>query len=272
MHQHLLHIGYHLSVSASTHSASSNKMVGGAQGEMQEALKAIDMGVAAATTESKAAAKAGKAVVTMALTVISNGGGAGDATQKPPARTLSGSRASSKAFGSGTAPGAKGASPKGDSGPAVVGGNLLVAKSPLMQRLAQRALENEQAALAEGRMTNRNGLAYGFVPNVVIEEEERALASSMQEDAPKVKVELTGSDVAEEESQFSTVVGAFVAAAQQQKAEIGKRAFQTHQNVRKLALLLGEPSESEASTLFSSVVSLADSFDGAFAKIAGCAN
>ena len=243
-------------------------MSGGVQGEMQEALKAIDMGVAAASTEFKAAAKAGKDVVTMSLTVISNGGG--DATQKSPARSLSERTISSKTLGSTGTHGPKAETVKASNGGDVVGGNLLLAKSPLMQRLAQRALENEQAALAEGRMTNRNGLKYGFVPNVIVEEEANASAG-VQEDDPKVKVELTGSDVAEEESRFSEVAGAFVAAAQQQKAEIGKRAFRTHQNVRKLALLLGEPSESEASTLFSSVVSLADSFDGAFAKIAGTA-
>lgn len=243
------------------------RLAGGVQGEMQEALKAIDMGVAAASTEFKAAAKAGKKVVTMSVTVLSNGGG--DAAQKGTARSLSGKSSSSKAIGSSAVAGAKEEVAKGSSGSDVVAGNLLLAKSPLMQRLAQRALENEQAALAEGRMTNRNGLKYGFVPNAIVEEEAHASGNVVQEDDPKVKVELTGSDVAEEESQFSEVAGAFVAAAQQQKAEIGKRAFRTHQNVRKLALLLGEPSESEASTLFSSVVSLADSFDGAFAKIAG---
>ncbi len=244
-------------------------MSDGVQGEMQEALKTIDMGVAAASTEFKAAAKAGKDVVTMSLTVISNGGG--DATQKAPARSLSGRTISSKSLGSNGTHGPKAETDKASNGGDVVRGNLLLAKSPLMQRLAQRALENEQAALAEGRMTNRNGLKYGFIPNVIVEEEANASGSGVQEDDPKVKVELTGSDVAEEESRFSEVAGAFVAAAQQQKAEIGKRAFRTHQNVRKLALLLGEPSESEASTLFSSVVSLADSFDGAFAKIAGTA-
>ena len=234
---------------------------------MQEALKAIDTGVAAASAEFKAAAKAGQAAVTMSLTVISNGGS--DAVQKPLARSLSASRASNKALGSKTSAGAKGEAPKGaNSGPAVVSGNLLLAKSPLMQRLAQRAIENEQAALAEGRMTNRNGLAYGFVPNVVVEEDANASSSGVADDAPKVKVELTGSDEAEEESKFSAVVGAFVVAAQQQKAEIGRRASRTHQNVRSLALLLGEPSEIEASTLFNSVVSFADSFDSAFAKVA----
>lgn len=240
------------------------------QGEMQEALKAIDMGVAAASTEFKAAAKAGKAVVTMSLTVTSNDGGGGDPSHQTASRTLSDRRSSSKALGSTTAaPHAD--APKPGAGPAVVGGNLLLAKSPLMQKLAQMAIENERDALAEGRMTNRNGIVYGFVPNAVLEEEANASASGIQEDDPKVRVELTGNDVADEESQFSAVVGAFVAAAQQQKAEIGKRAFRTHQHVRKLALLLGEPSESEAATLFSSVVSLADTFDGAFAKVAGCA-
>lgn len=230
------------------------------QGEMQEALKAIDMGVAAASTEHQAAAKAGKAVVTMSVTVLSNGGVAA------PARTLSNKRASSKSLGAAAA-GPKGETPNSGSTPTIVSGNLLLAKSPLMQRLAQRAIENEQAALAEGRMTNRNGIVYGFVPNAVVEEEAAASASGAQDD-PKVQVELTGNDVAEEESQFSDVVGAFVSAAQHQKDEIGKRAFRTHQNVRSLALLLGEPLETEASVLFSSVVSLADSFDGAFAKIA----
>lgn len=234
---------------------------------MQEALKAIDMGVAAAGTEHKAAAKAGKSVVTMTMTVLSNGGGAG--ATAGPARTLSNKRASSKSLGAAVA-GTKGEAPNGGSNPSVVSGNLLLAKSPLMQRLAQRAIENEQAALAEGRMTNRNGIVYGFVPNAVVEEEAAASADGLQDD-PKVQIELAGNDVAEEESLFSAVVGAFVAAAQHQKAEIGKRAFRTHQNVRKLALLLGEPLESEASVLFSSVVSLADSFDGAFAKIASSA-
>ena len=241
------------------------------QGEMQEALKAIDMGVAAASTEFKAAAKAGKAVVTMSLTVTSNDGGGGDPSHQTASRTLSDRRSSSKALGSTTATPHAADAPKPGAGPAVDGGNLLLAKSPLMQKLAQMAIENERDALAEGRMTNRNGIVYGFVPNAVLEEEANASASGMQEDDPKVRVELTGNDVADEESQFSAVVGAFVAAAQQQKAEIGKRAFRTHQHVRKLALLLGEPSESEAATLFSSVVSLADSFDGAFAKVAGCA-
>ena len=231
------------------------------QGEMQEALKAIDMGVAAASSEHKAAAKAGKAVVTMSVTVLSNGGGAVAA----PARTLSSKRSSSKSLGA-AAGGVKGEAPNSGSAPTTVSGNLLLAKSPLMQRLAQRAIENEQAALAEGRMTNRAGIAYGFVPNAVVE--EAAAAARDTQDDPKVQVELTGNDVAEEESQFSDVVGAFVAAAQHQKAEIGKRAVRTHQNVRTLALLLGEPVESEASVLFSSVVSLADSFDSAFAKIA----
>ena len=229
---------------------------------MQEALKAIDMGVAAASTEHKAAAKAGKSVVTMSVTVLSNGGGAAIAA---PARSLSNKHGSSKVLGAAAA-GTKG-EVQGSSSPTVASGNLLLAKSPLMQRLAQRAIENEQAALAEGRMTNRNGIVYGFVPNAVVEDDAAATASAAQDD-PKVQVELTSNDVAEEESQFSDVVGAFVAAAQHQKAEIGKRAFRTHQNVRKLALLLGEPSESEASVLFSSVVSLADSFDSAFAKIA----
>lgn len=228
---------------------------------MQEALKAIDMGVAAASTEHKAAAKAGKSVVTMSVMVLSNGGGGATAA---PARSLSHKRSSSKVLGAAAA-GVKG-EVHGSSSP-TTSGNLLLAKSPLMQRLAQRAIENEQAALAEGRMTNRNGIVYGFVPNAVIEDDAAATATAAQDD-PKVQVELTGNDVAEEESQFSDVVGAFVAAAQHQKAEIGKRADRTHQNVRKLALLLGEPSESEASVLFSSVVSLADSFDGAFAKIA----
>ena len=231
---------------------------------MQEALKAIDMGVAAASTEHKAAAKAGKSVVAMSLTVLSNGGGS--CALKAPARSLSDKQNSSKSLG-GAAGSTKGEAPLPVNGPAVVGGNLLLAKSPLMQRLAQRALENEQAALAEGRMTNRNGSLYGFVPNVVVEDDAAASISSGQDD-PKVQIELAGNDVAEEESQFSEVVGAFVAAAQQQKAEIGKRAFRTHQNVRKLALLLGEPVDSEASVLFSSVVSLADNFDGAFARIA----
>lgn len=232
------------------------------QGEMQEALKVIDMGVAAASTEHKAAAKAGKSVVTMSVTVLSNGGNGAIAA---PARSLSQKRSSNKGLGAAIA-GTKG-EVHGSSIPTVASGNLLLAKSPLMQRLAQRAIENEQAALAEGRMTNRNGIAYGFVPNTMVEDDAAAAAFAAEDD-PKVQIELTGNDVAEEESQFSDVVGAFVAAAQHQKAEIGKRAFRTHQNVRKLALLLGEPSESEASVLFSSVVSLADSFDGAFAKIA----
>ena len=238
------------------------------QGEMQEALKAIDMGVAAASTEHKAASKAGKSVVALSLTVLSNGGGGGT-DPKAPARTLSNKRSSNKTLGPAAAAAVKEEAAKAAGSQTVVSGNLLLAKSPLMQRLAQRAIENEQAALAEGRMTNRNGIAYGFVPNVdIVEEDAVALANGLQDD-PRVQVELTGNDVAEEESQFTDVVGAFVAAAQQQKAEIGKRAFWTHQNVRKLALLLGEPLESEASVLFSSVVSLADSFDGAFAKIAG---
>lgn len=228
---------------------------------MQEALKAIDMGVAAAGSEHKAAAKAGKSVVTMSMTVLSNGGGAVAA----PVRSLSHNRSSSKTLGAAAAV-AKG-EVHGSSTPTVASGNLLLAKSPLMQRLAQRAIENEQAALAEGRMTNRNGIVYGFVPNAVVEDDAAASVTTGQDD-PKVQVELTGNDVAEEESQFSDVVGAFVAAAQQQKDEIGKHAFRTHQNVQKLALLLGEPLDSEASVLFSSVVSLADSFDGAFAKIA----
>lgn len=232
------------------------------QGEMQEALKAIDMGVAAAGSEHKAAAKAGKAMITMSMTVLSNGGGAVTA----PVRSLSHNRSSSKTLGAAAAAATKGEL-HGSSSPTVASGNLLLAKSPLMQRLAQRAIENEQAALAEGRMTNRNGIAYGFVPNTVVEDDAAASVTTGQDD-PKVQVELTGNDVAEEESQFSDVVGAFVAAAQQQKDEIGKRASRTHQNVQKLALLLGEPLETEASVLFSSVVSLADSFDGAFAKIA----
>ena len=234
----------------------------GLQGEMQEALKAIDMGVAAASSEHEAAAQAGKSVVTVSMMVLSNGNGGAIAV---PARSLSHKRSSSKVVSTAAA-GTKG-EVNGSSSPSVASGNLLLSKSPLMQRLAQRAIENEQAALAEGRMTNRNGIVYGFVPNAIVDDDGAVTATAGQDD-PKVQVELTGNDVAEEESQFSDVVGAFVAAAQHKKAEIGKRAFRTHQNVRKLALLLGEPLESEASVLFSSVVSLADSFDGAFAKIA----
>lgn len=236
------------------------------QGEMQEALKAVDLGVAAAGAELKAAAKAGRHVVRMELTLTGNG--AAPAEAKPGLRSLNPSN-SRKGAGASVGNGDKA---DGHSQGSTVSGNLLLAKNPVMQKLAQKAIENEQAARAEGRMTNRNGIAYGFVPNVVVEEDSLSDPGEVQEAAgPQVQVQFTVSEVADDENEFSKVVGAFVANAEQQKAEISKRAYRTEQSVKSLALLLGEPPASEASVLLGSIIGLADSFDTAFAKIAGCA-
>lgn len=234
---------------------------------MQEALKAVDLGVAAAGTELKAATKAGQSVVKLELILT----GSGTAESKPGLRSLVSSH-SRKGMKPPPSTSTKTAPADQEIAPSVVGGNLLLAKSPLMQRLAQRAIENEQAALAEGRLTNRNGIAYGFVPNAYIEAEDGVNATGAQESAaPQVQLKVTCSDVADEEHAFSKVVGSFVANAQQQKAEITKRAYRTQQSVQGLASLLGEPPDSEASALLGSILALADNFDVAFAKIAGCA-
>ena len=236
---------------------------------MQEALKAVDLGVAAAGTELKAAAKAGRHVVKMELTLA--GTGTASAEAKPGLRSLA-SNHSRKGMGANLGSSANAAAANQAPAPTSVSGNLLLAKNPVMQKLAQKAIENEQAALAEGRMTNRNGIAYGFVPNVVVEEDASLSVDGVQESAgPQVQVQLTASDVADDENEFSKVVGAFVANAQQQKAEISKRAYRTQQSVKSLALLLGEAPDSEASVLLGSIIAIADSFDAAFAKIAGCA-
>lgn len=234
---------------------------------MQEALKAVDLGVAAAGTEHKAAAKAGKHIVRIELTLTGNGTAPDEA--KAGLRSLTSSH-SRKGMGAnlGSTSNAAGS----NQGSTSVSGNLLLAKNPVMQKLAQKAIENEQAAVAEGRMTNRNGIAYGFVPNVVMEDDDLADANGVQEAAgPQVQVQFTISEVADDENEFSKVVGAFVANAQLQKAEISKRAYRTQQSVKSLALLLGEPPDSEASVLLGSIIGLADGFDTAFAKIAGCA-
>ena len=234
---------------------------------MQEALKAVDLGVAAAGTELKAATKAGQSVVKLELILT----GSGTADPKPVLRSLASSH-SRKGVKPLLSTSTKAAQADQEVTPSAVGGNLLLAKSPLMQKLAQRAIENEQAALAEGRLTNRNGIAYGFVPNAYVEAEDGVDANGAQEPAaPQVQLKVTCSDVADEEHAFSKVVGNFVANAQQQKAEITKRAYQTQQSVKGLALLLGEPPDSEASALLGSILTLADSFDVAFAKIAECA-
>lgn len=232
---------------------------------MQEALKAVDLGVAAAGTEHKAAAKAGRHVVKLELTLTGSGNAPAEA--HPGLRSLNSSH-SRKGMGANL-----GAPHQAAGGQASVSGNLLLAKNPVMQKLAQKAIENEQAALAEGRMTNRNGIAFGYVPNAVTEEEDSAEGVSGAQEAagPQVQVQLTASDVADDENEFSKVVGAFVANAQQQKAEISKRAYRTQQSVKSLALLLGEPPDSDASVLLGSVIAIADSFDTAFATIAGCA-
>ena len=232
---------------------------------MQEALKAVDLGVAAAGTEHKATAKAGRHVVKMELTLTGNGNAPAEAHHG--LRSLNSSH-SRKGMGANL-----GAPPQAAGGQTSVSGNLLLAKNPVMQKLAQKAIENEQAALAEGRMTNRNGIAFGYVPNAVTEEEEsiEGLGGVQEAAGPQVQVQLTASDVADDENEFSKLVGAFVANAQQQKAEISKRAYRTQQSVKSLALLLGEPPDSDASVLLGSVIAIADSFDTAFAKIAGCA-
>ena len=59
---------------------------------------------------------------------------------------------------------------------------------------------------------------------------------------------------------------------QKQKAETTKRAYRTQQSVKGLVLLLGEPSDSGVSALLDSTLALADNFDVASVKLAGCTN